>query len=252
MPDGDSSDSGSGNFQLTPPFSNWGTGYKPPKFFDDSLQAGHLQSQIGWAAQLPNGQVWSIGDVLPGIPAGANESLTTATAAVARAQNSTKTFDPKRLADAFNDAMDTKGWDALNGIVSGLGSTIWPKVTISRPDVATGQPASIGNIDASGRFVPTPAGSAVAGFALPFPAISIGRKFAFISDPTISFNVRADLTALQNPGVLISGGGASVEGKTSGGDTLKLGFGAGRDVTGRGAGFLTIELTPSLFSKKKK
>jgi hypothetical protein len=254
MADGNSSDNG--DFQLTPPFANWGTGYKPPKFFDDSSSADSQQNQFGWTAQFPNGQTWSFGDLLPGAPAGTNASLTAGAAAVARAQSSSQSVDLKRLADAFTKAMDTKGWDALNGIVSGLGSTIWTKVTIPRLDFATGQRASIGNIDASSRFVPTQAGSAVAGFALPFPEISIGRRFAFLNDPTINFKIRVDVTTLQNPngvnpGAVISGGGVSIEGRTTSGDILKLGCGAGRDVTGGGAGFVTFELSANLFKHKK-
>jgi hypothetical protein len=44
--------------------------------------------------------------------------------------------------------------------------------------------------------------------------------------------------------LLISGGGIGIEGKTSSGNPLKLRVGAGRDQTGRGAGFITIQIGP--------
>ena len=51
-------------------FSNWGTGYRPPDLFGDRFQLKlnlqYLPSQLGWAAQMQNGQVLNLGLGLPG------------------------------------------------------------------------------------------------------------------------------------------------------------------------------------------
>jgi hypothetical protein len=237
------------NFQLTPPFSNWGTGYKPPDFFGDrfklKLDQPYASSQLGWTAQMQNGQVLNLGADLPGGIPGVTDSFTTICAAIARSQTSSSRVDPNPLAQLFRTTADNKVWDTLYGLLRQAGPNLWPDVPGNKPNIVTKKPASDGKVDPSGVVVPPGPGDSVAGTGIPLPAISVGRRFPFASDPDVQLYIYLDKDAYpQQPNLLLTGGGVSIEGKTSWGDTLKLRFGAGRGAAGGPASFFTIQLGP--------
>jgi hypothetical protein len=234
--------------QLTPPFSNPGTGYKPPDFFGDrfklKLDLPFLPSQLGWAAQLRNGQVLNLGYTLPGFP-DVSDSFWNACAAVARCQSGRSSLDPTLLSQTFSTAANDSLWDTLYGLLRGAGPGLWPDVPGDRTNVVTKKPVSQGKIDPSGKVVPTAPDGVVAGTAIPSPAISLGKRFLFASHPDIHLYLYLDKDAYADqPKYLLGGGAVGLEGKTSGGTPLKLRFGAGRDAAGGGAGFITIQIGP--------
>jgi hypothetical protein len=244
------------SFQLTPPFSNWGTGYKPPDFFGDQfklkLNLPYLPSQLGWTAQMENGQILSLGSLLPGFP-DVNDSFWNACAAVARSQGGTSICDPKSLAQTFSAAADDSVWDTLYGLLRDAGPNLWPDVPSNRTNIVTKKPASAGKVDPSGVFVPTAPDGVVAGTAIPSPAISLGKRFLFASHPDVHLYLYLDKDAYPDqPKYLFSGGSVGLEGKTSWGDPLKLRIGAGRDEAGGAAGFITIQIGPDYLPQAPK
>jgi hypothetical protein len=236
------------DFQLTPPFSNWGTGYKPPDLFGDrfklKLNLQYLPSQLGWAAQMQNGQILNLGLGLPGFP-DVTDRFSTACAAIASCPTSGSSLDPRMLAQTFSAAADDSVWDTLYGLLRDAGPNLWPDVPSTRTNIVTKKPASDGKIDPSGTFVPTAPDGLVAGTAIPSPAISLGKRFLFASHPDVHLYLYVDKDAYADqPKYLFSGGGVSLEGKTSWGGPVKLRFGAGRDEAGGAAGFFTIQIGP--------
>jgi len=235
------------DLQLTPISTR--TGYQPPNFFGDqfklTLDLPYLPSQIGWSALTGNGQVLNLGHLLPGCGGDVNDSFTSACAAVTRAQGNALTLDPRVLANSFNAAADSTVWDTIYGLMRSAGPSLWPSVPGTQTNVVTGQPVSIGKIDPAGTFVPTSPSGVIAGTGIPSPAISLGRKFGFASDPDVHLYLYVDKDAYADkPNYLFSGGGIGLEGKTSSGNPVKLRFGAGRDTAGGGAGFITIQTGP--------
>jgi hypothetical protein len=121
----------------------------------------------------------------------------------------------------------------------------WDDVPGTQPNIVTGQPVSRGKIDSSGTFVPTSADGVIAGFGLPTPAIKIGKRFPFASDPDVHLYLYLDKDAYANEmKYFASGGGIQFGGKTSSGTPLKLRLGVGRDTAGGGAGFIKLQIGP--------
>jgi hypothetical protein len=85
----------------------------------------------------------------------------------------------------------------------------------------------------------------IAGFGLPSPAIKIGKRFLFVSDPDVHVYMYLDKDAYANDMKnFVSGGGIQFGGKTTGGTPLKLRLGVGRDAAGGGAGFIKLQIGP--------
>jgi len=235
------------DYQLTPPFSN-GTGYKPPKLFNQQLQLSppFLSSRLGWAAQLGTGQIFNLGLTLQ--DDSVEDDFARNCAAIARAFGTRSRFDPNIVAAQQLTLLKPETWDALYGLIRDAGPSLWPDVSGSQTNIATGKPVTIGKIDPSGVFRPNGPSDVVAGAGLPLvppSGISLGKRFLFTSDPHVQLYLHLDKDALDSRGsLLVSGGGIGFEGKTSSGNPLKLRVGAGRDQTGRGAGFITLQIGP--------
>jgi hypothetical protein len=111
--------------------------------------------------------------------------------------------------------------------------------------IVTGKPVAQGKIDSAGAFVPTSPDDLIAGFGLPSPAIKLGKRFPFASDPDVHLYLYLDKDAYANDMKhFASGGGLQFGGKTSGGTPLKLRLGIGRDTAGGVAGFIKLRIGP--------
>jgi hypothetical protein len=239
-------------YQLTPPFSSWRTGYRPPSLFGDQfklkLDLPYLQSQLGWAFQSSLGQVYNLGLSLPGWTPGLSDSFTEACAAVARAQSIKQPVNPSALANAFGTAADSDVWDAIRDLVQDYATDrFWRDIPSNKRNIVTGDPAGAGKIDPSGKVVPTSPDGLVTGLSVPaWKPISLGKRFLFASDPDVHLYLYLDTDAYSSgkPNLLLGGGAVGLEGKTSDGTPMKLKFGAGRDSSGGGAGFFTIQIGP--------
>jgi hypothetical protein len=236
------------DFQLTPPFSNWSYGYRPPSLFGNQnpfRSQQYLPSQLGWTALTRDGQLLNLGLCLPGGDPGLNDSMTAVCAAVTRALDNNRPVDPKQVAQVFGGTADDNIWDTIYGLVRKGGQSLWTDLPGDKTNVAKGGPAAVGKVDPSGKVIPMAPDDAVAGIGIPSPAISLGRRFLFASHPDVHLYIYADKDAFPDkPNLLLSGGGVGIEGKTSGGDKFKLRIGAGRDSAGGGAGFITIQIGP--------
>lgn len=121
----------------------------------------------------------------------------------------------------------------------------WSNVPAVQRNIATGGPASAGRIDSAGNFSLTAPVDLIAGFGLPSPAIKLGKRFAFASDPDVHFYLYVDKDAFKNDiSKVATGGGIQFGGMTSDGTELKLRLGVGRDEAGGGAGFVTLRIGP--------
>lgn len=235
------------DYQLTPPFSG-ATGYRPPKLFNQQLQLStpFLSGRLGWAAQLGTGRILDLGLTLQDDGVEADFARSCARIAVAFRANSC--FDPNLLAAQQLTLLGPDTWDTLYGLIRSFGPALWPDVSGSQTNIVTGKPVTIGKIDPTGMFRPNGPKDVIAGFGLPLippSGISVGKRFLFASDPHVQLYLHLDKDALDSRGsLLVSGGGVAFEGKTSSGNPLKLRVGAGRDQTGRGAGFITIQIGP--------
>lgn len=233
------------NFQLNTPFSNWGTGYKKPDFFGDrfKLSTLYLPNQLGWTAQAANGQTANYGTCFPGGVPGVTDSFSDAAAAVARSEPSAAKGDS--LAKLFASVFDDKIWDTLYGLLRGAGPNLWPDVPGPKKNVVTGDKVPAGKLAPNGTFVPSGPDDQVAGVGIPLPAISLGKRFLYASNPDVHLYIYMDKDAVpQKSNYLLSGGGVGLEGKTSGGTQFKFRVGVGRDAAGGGAGFFTIQIGP--------
>ena len=237
------------NFQLTPPLSNWKTGYQPPNFFGDRFKLKlntnwyYASSQLGWSALTRNGQVVNIGPRLPFGPSSVDCSLLDVCGDISRTHDAVTNFDPNLLAKTFQDNADSWIWDALRDVFGDLGKDTWTDIGSNRKNVVKDDPASRGKINPSGTPVQDP-DDIIAGIALPSPPISIGKRFPFASHPDVHVYLNVDKDATQKPNYLLSGVGVGFEGKTSDGTPLKLRLGAGRDEAGGGAGFFILQFGP--------
>jgi len=221
-------------------------GYRPRKFFNYQLTPPFLASRIGWAGQTDTGQVYNLGLTLLDDSVEANFARTCA--AIARNFNTNSCFDPNIVAAQQLTLLSPDTWDTLYGLVRGAGPALWPDVSGTQTNIATGKPVTIGKVDPFGLFRPNGPDDVVAGTGVPLippSGLSIGKRFATLGDPHVQFYLYLDKDALEKRAdLLMAGGGVGLEGKTSGGNPVKLRVGAGRDQTGRGAGFITIQVGP--------
>ena len=233
--------------QLVPPLSGWNTGYRSPRFFKDryQLSAPFLSSQIGWAVQTENGQVINLGLTLADNDI--ESHFATTCSLIATGCRGGLNIDLQTLAAQQFSSADTSLWDTLYGLMRKAGPSLWPDVPGTQTNIATGKPVSIGKVDPLGLFQPTAPDGVVAGVGVPLipNGIALGKRFAFASDPHVQLYLYADRDAVnRNASLLFSGGGVGLEGKTSSGNPVKLRLGAGRDQSGSGAGFITIQIGP--------
>jgi hypothetical protein len=195
---------------------------------------------LGWSVLTTNLQVYNVTATLPG-----DDALQAALAAMSRAARNGPSSNPQLALPPFLKSLGVKDMDTLYGLAISLGSSTWTDIPGSRPNVVTGLPASAGKITPSGVMTPTPADGVLAGFPLPLPAISIGKRFSFSDGPDLHFYIYVDKDAFSRDLHLVgSGGGVGFEGKTSDGTVLKLRLGAGRDQAGGGAGFIRLQIGP--------
>ena len=142
------------DFQLTPPFSNWTYGYRPPSLFGNQnpfRSQQYLPSQLGWTALTRDGQLLNLGLCLPGGDPGLNDSMTAACAAVARALDNTRPVDPKQVAQVFGGTADDNIWDTIYGLVRKGGQSLWTDLPGDKTNIAKGGPAAVGKIDPSAK-----------------------------------------------------------------------------------------------------
>src|SRR6516165_4509557 len=229
--------------QLTPPFSAWRSGYQPPSIRlvpDLTLNPIFASSLPGWSMLTRYGQVLNLSPTLPDDDLG----LCKGCGALSNALKN-PALDPQVAAPSFVSALGPDAWDKLYGLLREAGPSLWPDIPSLRRNIVTGQPASEGKIDPSGLVLPTQPTGVIAGFGLPLPAISLGKRFGFATGWDVHLYLYLDKDAFaQQMRYFGSGGGIGFEGKTSGGDTLKLRLGVGRDQAGGGAGFIRLQIGP--------
>jgi hypothetical protein len=222
--------------------SSWGSGYKRPTLFDQKLTLSpFVLSQIGWSylgwdSQVRSLGLWDVND----------DALGTACGALAQQFRLDPRLDPKTAVPRFQNAMSPDAWNTLYGLLRSAGPSLaWPDVPGAQSNIVTGKPVSRGKIDASGTFVPTSPDGVIAGFGLPSPAIKLGKRFLFVSDPDVHLYLYLDKDAYANDmKYFTSGGGIQFGGKTSTGTPVKLRMGVGRDAAGGGAGFIKLQIGP--------
>jgi hypothetical protein len=166
--------------------------------------------------------------------------------ALGRRAGTSSTLDPRAAASSFVNALQPSAWDTLYKLLRMAGPALaWPDVPGSPLNVVTREPVSRGKLDPSGTFIPTSPDGLIAGFGLPSPAIKVGKRFGFASDPDIHLYLYLDKDAYANDmKYFASGGGIQFGGRTSSGAPLKLRMGVGRDTSGGGAGFITLQIGP--------
>jgi hypothetical protein len=221
-------------------------GYKPRKFLNYQLTPPFLASRIGWAGQTGIGQVFNLGLTLQ--DDSVEDNFARSCAAIARSFGTKTCFDPNIVAAQHLTLLKPETWDTLYGLVRGAGPGLWPDVPGTQTNIVTGKPVTIGKLDPFGIFRPNGPDDVVAGAGVPLippSGISLGKRFMFAGDPHVQFYLYLDKDAVEKrANLLMSGGGVGFEGKTSSGNPLKLRVGAGRDQTGHGAGFITIQIGP--------
>jgi hypothetical protein len=210
-------------------------GYSPSRVFTD-VTTLHLP---GWAAIGENRQVSSL--TLPNLN---DDALRTACGLLGR----TLLQSPQATEGAtqsFADALQPGAWDTLYTLLRLAGPLGWSDVPAAQRNIVTGGPAAAGQVDSAGNFVPTASNGVIAGFGLPSPAIKLGKRFAFASDPDVHFYLYLDKDAFADDmSKFVTGAGLQFGGKTSDGTELKLRIGVGRDQAGGGAGFVTLRIGP--------
>lgn len=231
-------------FQLTPPFSTLGTGYQRRwfSFPQLTLDPQFAASQLGWSVMASNRQVYNLWPDSLGSP---DDALQNAMGRLSNAMQNTRSSDPQLAVPAFLQSVGVTEWDQLYGLARQFGASTWADIPSNKANIVTGQPASGGKITPSGVAMPTSADGVIAGFGIPSPAISAGKRFPFSSGLDVHLYIYGDKDAYaQDTRHLITGGGIGFEGKTSDGTTLKLRVGAGRDQAGGGAGFIRLQIGP--------
>jgi hypothetical protein len=237
------------DFQLTPPFSTTRTGFQPPPIQlvpQLSLtNRDYAQNMLGWSVMGANQQIYNL---LPSLPGPGDEPLRRALAALSQAVTaSPSSSSPGVSLPPFLQSLGIDSMDSLYNLAIQTGQSSWPDVPGTKTNIATGGPVSIGKVDPSGAMVPNPANKVIAGFGIPLPAISAGKRYPFSSGLDIHVYLYNDKDAYAaDRAYWISGGGVSFEGKTSDGTKLKLLFSAGRDQAGGGAGFIWLGIGPDL------
>lgn len=230
-------------FLLTPPFSGWRTGYQPPAFRVPqlTLTPQYTASLLGWSVLAGNFQVYNL---FPALPPPGDDALRVAAGALSQAANASPS-NPQLALPPFLKSLGVDSLDSLYDLARQIGASTWTDIPGPKTNVATGQPASVGKVSPSGTMIPTPADGALAGFGIPLPAISAGKRYPFSSGLDVHLYVYVDKDAFAHDMRLwVPGGGLGFEGKTSDGTTLKLRVGAGRDQAGGPAGFIRLQIGP--------
>jgi hypothetical protein len=174
-----------------------------------------------------------------------DQGLWKACGALGQRARSSLTLDPQLMAPSFINALPPSAWDTLYRLLRMAGPLAWRDIPGTELNIVTGEPVSRGKLDPSGTVIPTPADGVIAGFGLPSPAIKVGKRFGFASDPDIHLYLYLDKDAYANDMKhFASGGGIQFGGRTSSGTPLKLRMGVGRDTRGGGAGFITLQIGP--------
>jgi hypothetical protein len=208
---------------------------------DLTLNPTFAASWPGWSMLTCHGKVVNLS---AGLPSGSDDGLFRACGALANALRNPMT-DPQAAAPSFVNALSPDAWDKLYGLLREGGPSLWRDIPSLRRNIVTGQPASEGKIDPSGRALPTDPTSVIAGFGLPSPGISLGKRFGFSTNLDVHLYLYLDKDAYaQQMRDFVSGGGLGFEGKTSAGTPLKLRLGVGRDQAGGGAGFIRLQIGP--------
>lgn len=224
------------------PGSSTGAGYRLSNLFNQELiLSSFAQCRLGWAMMGWDCQVRSLE-----LPGGADDALRTACGALSQQLRMNPRLDPQAAAPRFLNALQPDAWDALYGLLRLAGPTLaWSDVPGAQRSIVTGKPVAQGKIDSAGAFVPTSPDDLIAGFGLPSPAIKLGKRFPFASDPDVHLYLYLDKDAYANDMKhFASGGGLQFGGKTSGGTPLKLRLGIGRDTAGGVAGFIKLRIGP--------
>jgi hypothetical protein len=128
-----------------------------------------------------------------------------------------------------------------------------PDLTGPRRNIMTGQPETIGKIDADGQPQFSGGTGVIAGFGLdsrwlPHGAISLGKRYGFVSDADISFLLFADKDAFMLGSMPFAGGGLGFEAKSSLGP-VKFQIGAGRSQAGGGAFGFSLHIGPDFLQQ---
>jgi hypothetical protein len=201
------------------------------------------QGRLGWSLIGWDLQVRSLALTLPD---GGDDALCTACGALGRHFRLSPRLDPQAGASSFVNALQPDAWDTLYGLLRMAGPTLaWSDIPGAQRNIVTRLPVSRGKIDSAGNVVPTGADEVIAGFGLPSPAIKLGKRFPFASDPDVHLYLYLDKDAYANDMKhFASGGGLQFGGRTSSGTPVKLRLGVGRDTAGGGAGFIRLQIGP--------
>lgn len=233
-------------YRLTPP--DFSGGFKPPANllgdFTLRLESNFMPAGMGWFAATRTGKVAPFGAALP-----SEDALRALLGNIALQSQQAPQQNPLTFVVPQFQQADPKVWDFLYNLLRGAGPELWQDVNGRGRNIANGEPNTIGKVDPSGVFRPTPADGVIAGTELdsgwiPGGALKLGKRFPFVTSLDVHFYAFLDKDAAQKPDYLLSGGGVGVEGKTSGGLDVKLRVGVGRDQTGGGAGFLKLQIGP--------
>jgi hypothetical protein len=217
-------------------------GYRPFSLFSPDLTLSpFVQSRLGWYLMSWDCQVRSLR-----LQDGDDDALRTPCGALSQQLRLSPRLDPYAAAPSFLNALQPDDWDTLYKLLRLAGPTLaWTDVPGAQRNIVTGGPVSRGKIDSSGTFVPSAPDDLIAGFGVPSPAIKLGKRFLFASDPDVHLYLYLDKDAYANEiKYFASGGGIQFGGKTSGGTQLKLRLGVGRDTAGGGAGFIKLQIGP--------
>ena len=231
-------------FQLTPPFSTVGSGYRPhwslgPQL---TLDPAFTRSMPGWSAMTGTGQVFNL---FPNGLGLTDFNLRNTLGGWSASLGANPTNQQLAL-PSFLKSLGVNDWDDIYGLARKLGISTWSDAPSHKTNIVTHQPAAGGKIDPSGLVIPSSPDDAISGIAIPSPAFSAGKRFGFSSSLDVHLYLYADKDALMHDQkFLFSGGGVGFETKTSGGTPLKLQLGAGRDPSGGGGGFINLQIGPN-------
>jgi hypothetical protein len=222
-------------------------GYQPRKLrlMDTQLKLDPtlLWSLQGWSMQTTGGQLLNLD-----LPSDWDDPLCRACGDFASAMRLNPNQDPLPLARNSLLGLSPDTWDKLYGVARKLGPLAWPKLYGPGINIETGQHETIGSRDPAGEPIFDSGTDVIAGFGLntrwlPFGAFSLGKRFAFASDPDVSFILFADKDAFLLGAQPLSGAGLDFEAKTSLGP-IKFKIGVGRAQTGNAAFGFTLQLGP--------
>ena len=206
-----------------------------------SLDPAFTTSQLGWCVQTGNCQVFNMTLTLPT----GDDGLQNALGTLSQASRGKAAANPQAAVPSFLQSLSPSDWDTLYGLARQIGPSTWTDIPGAQTNIANGKPVSIGKIDGGGNVVPTSADGVIAGFGLPLPAISAGKRYPFASGLDVHLYVYVDKDAFaRDMKLLPAGGGIGFETKTSDGTKLKLRIGAGRDQAGGAAGFIRLQIGP--------